>query len=89
MIIINGHPNLVKIHSYKNFDVITTVFVLNVLASTHLVAKFVATNMYMFLVYLPTSLISPTKCKPHFMNGFSRRVVTNLAKLCVANALIC
>jgi hypothetical protein len=33
-----GHPNLIRIHSYKNFDDISTMFILNDLTSTHLVA---------------------------------------------------
>jgi hypothetical protein len=39
MIIVNGHPNLVKMHSYRNFIVTNTEFVFNVLASTHLVTS--------------------------------------------------
>ncbi len=31
MIIIKGHPNLVNMHSYKNFVVITTMLIINVL----------------------------------------------------------
>jgi len=47
-----------------------------------------ATNMYLFLVYL-VNLIGPTKSKPHSMNGSFGRVITCLAKLCVANRLVC
>jgi hypothetical protein len=38
MTIVKGHPNLVNMHSYINFVVITIVLILNALASTHLVA---------------------------------------------------
>jgi hypothetical protein len=38
MTIVNGQLNLIRMHSYGNFVVITIVFVLNVLASTYLVA---------------------------------------------------
>jgi hypothetical protein len=48
-----------------------------------------ATNMYLFHVYLLASLIGPTKSNPHFINGYSRRIVTSLAKFYVANLLVC
>jgi hypothetical protein len=35
---VRGQPNLVKMFSYRNFVVITTMLVRNALASTHLVA---------------------------------------------------
>ncbi len=42
---------------YKKIAITIAVFVHNVLASTHFVASFVATNM--FLIYLPTNFIGP------------------------------
>ncbi len=36
--VVKGHPNLVNMHSYKFFIVTTTILVLNVFASTNLVA---------------------------------------------------
>jgi len=60
------------------------MLVLSALASTHLVAQFVATKMYLLSVNHPASLIGPTKSNPHFKNGSFGKVVTNLAKLCVS-----
>jgi hypothetical protein len=45
--------------------------------------------MYLFLVYRPTSFIGPTKSSPHFKNGYFKIDVISLAKLCVANLLVC
>jgi hypothetical protein len=42
-----------------------------------LVAYFVATRMYLFLV----GLIGPIKSRPHFIKGFYGSVVTSLARL--------
>jgi len=36
--IVRGHPNLVKIYSYKNLTITTIVLVLSAFTSTHLVA---------------------------------------------------
>ncbi len=68
---------------YKKIAITIAVFVHNVLASTHFVASFVATNM--FLIYLPTNFIGPTKSSPHFITCFSGRFVTNLTKFYVAD----
>jgi hypothetical protein len=38
MTIVNGHPNLVKMHSYRIFFVVVVVFVLNVMAPNYLLA---------------------------------------------------
>jgi hypothetical protein len=38
MIIVKGYPNLVNMHSYKKIVMAVIILVLNVLASTHLVA---------------------------------------------------
>jgi len=35
--IVRGHPNLVRIYSYINFVIISTILVLSVFASTHLI----------------------------------------------------
>jgi len=75
---------MIKMHSYINFAIIVAMFILNALASTHLVAYFMATNLYLFHICLHASL-GPTKSRPHFMNGSFRKVVTSLAKLYVAN----
>ncbi len=36
--IVKGHPNLVNMHSYRNFAIIVIILVLNAFVSTHLVA---------------------------------------------------
>jgi hypothetical protein len=59
MTIVKGHPNLVNMHSYNYFAMNVVILILNVIASTHLVAWFVATRIYLFLVYILASLISP------------------------------
>jgi hypothetical protein len=77
MIIVKGHPNLVNMHSYRNFVEIITILVLNIFASTHLVASYVAIKIYLFLVYLQAGSIGPTKSSPHFINGsFGRLVIS-------------
>jgi len=38
MTIVSGHPNQIKMHSYKFVVVVVTPFVLNAMASTHFVA---------------------------------------------------
>jgi hypothetical protein len=38
IIMVNGHPNIVKVYSYKNLVVTITILVLSAFASTHLVA---------------------------------------------------
>ncbi len=81
MIIVKGHLNLVNMHSYINFVMTSVILVFNVLTSTHLVTYFIATRIYLFLVYLLTSLIGPTKSNPHFTNGSSRKLVTRFVKL--------
>jgi len=88
MAIISGHPNLINLHSYKKFVVTITLFVHNALVSIHFFAWFVATNMYLFPIYLLVGIIGPTKSNPHFINGSFGRVVTNLAKPYVANPLM-
>ncbi len=62
----------------------TTMLVMNALASTHLVAWFVVTRMYLLLVNHPTCLIGPTKFSPHFINGSFGKIVISLAKLYIA-----
>jgi hypothetical protein len=48
-----------------------------------------ATNMYLFHLYLPIGFTGPMKSNPHFINVFfSGRVVTNFAKFYVANLLM-
>ncbi len=65
------------------------MFVCNTLASTHFVAQYMATNMYLFDVYLPIGFIGPMKSNPHFINVLSSgRVVNNFAKFYVANLLV-
>jgi hypothetical protein len=44
-----------------------------------------ATQIYLFLVYLLINLISPTKSSPHFINGFFGRHVISFTRLWVAN----
>jgi hypothetical protein len=61
---VNGHPNLVKISSYKNLVVIIAVLVMSVFTSTHLVALFVVTRMYLFLVNLLVGLIRLIMLQP-------------------------
>jgi hypothetical protein len=80
---VNGHPNLVRIYSYRNLVVTTTILVLSAFASTQLVAKSIPTKMYFSHVSLLASLIKPTKFRPHFIKGSFVNVVTNLAKLFV------
>jgi len=82
---VKGHPNLVSMHSYRNFVVIVVALIFNVLTSTYLVAWFVATRIYLFLIYLLAGLIVYTNSSPHFINRSSRRLVTNFARLWVAN----
>jgi hypothetical protein len=72
---------------YKKIAITIAIFVHNVLASTHFVAWFVATNM--FPIYLLTNFIGPTKSSPHFITCFSGRIVTNLTKFYVANPQVC
>jgi hypothetical protein len=43
-----------------------------------------ATRIYLLLVNHPTSLIGPTKSNPHFIYGSLGKVITNLAKFCMA-----
>jgi hypothetical protein len=64
-----------------------TMLVLSALVSIHLVAYVVATRMYLLLVNHPIGLIGSTKSSPHFINGSYGKVVTSLAKLCVAKPL--
>jgi len=82
---VNEHPNLVRIYSYKNLVVTTAILVLNPFTSTHLVAQSIATKMYLFPINLHVGLIRPIKFRPHFVKGSFRSIVTNLAKLFVFN----
>ncbi len=45
----------------------------------------VATKMYLLPIYFFTSFIDSTKCKPHFIKGFSSNEKINFAKLCACN----
>jgi hypothetical protein len=81
MIIIKGHPNLVNMHSYKKFVETITTLVLNIFASTHLVASYVAIRIYLFLVYLQAGSIGPIMSSPHFINGSFGRFVTSFRRL--------
>ncbi len=58
---------------YKNLAMTTIVLVMNAFISTHLVAYFVATRMYLF----PIGLIGPIKSRPHFIKGSYGSVVTS------------
>jgi hypothetical protein len=49
VIMVSGHPNQMKMWSYKNFVVTTIVLVCKAFASTHLVAKSMATKIYQLL----------------------------------------
>ncbi len=80
---VNGHPNPIRMCLYRNLVVITTVLVRSAWASTHFVTYLVATKMYWLLDYFLACLIGPMKSNPHFLNGFSSNVVTNLAKFWV------
>jgi hypothetical protein len=42
--------------------------------------------MYLLPINFHVDLIDLTKSSPHFMNGYSRKVITSFAKLYVANA---
>jgi len=74
---VNRHPNLVKIYSYKNIAITTTILVLNAFAFTHLVTKSVSTIMYLIPISLHVGLIRSIKSRPHFIKGSSINVVTN------------
>jgi fumarate reductase subunit D len=63
------------------------MLVLSALASTHLVALFLATIIYLLLVNRPIGLIDATKLNPHFINDSSNKVITNLAKFQEVNPL--
>jgi hypothetical protein len=58
MTIVKRH-NMVNMHSYKKFVITIVVLVFNVLASTHLITKYVAIRIYLFFVYFPIGLIGP------------------------------
>jgi len=64
----------------------TTMLVLSALTSTHLVAWFVATKMYLLLVNHHAILISARKFNPHFINGSYGKFVFSLAKLYVVTS---
>jgi len=48
--------------------------------STHFVAYSMATRMYWLLNSPLASLIGLIKSNPHFKNGYSSRIITNLVK---------
>lgn len=59
--------------------------VLNWISKTCTKLQSVATKIYQFLVYWPTSLINLIKYNPHFMNGPCCKILTNFTHLCVTN----
>jgi hypothetical protein len=65
VIIVNGHPNLIRICSYKYLVIIVTMLVQNVHASTHFVAWLMATKIYQLFNILLVGLIGPIKSNPH------------------------
>jgi hypothetical protein len=65
-----------------------TMLVLNALVSTHLVAYVVVTRMYLLLVNHLIGLIGQTKSSSHFINRSYGKVITSLAKLCIAFTLV-
>jgi len=75
---VNGHPNLVKMCSYKNLVITAAMLIRNVQASTHFVAYSMTTKMYCLRDNLLASLTSPIKSNPHFYNGSSSNVVTQI-----------
>jgi hypothetical protein len=75
---VNGHPNLVKMCSYRNLVITVAMLVRNVRASTHFVAYLVATKMYCLPDNLLASLTSPIKSNPHFYNGSLGNVITQI-----------
>jgi hypothetical protein len=72
---------MVKIYAYKNLAMFTIVLVMNAFISTHLVAYFIATKMYLFHV----GLIGPIKSRPHFIKGSYGSVIISLARLFMFN----
>jgi len=79
VIMVNGHLNLVKIYSYKNLTIITTILV-ECLCLYPFCCMSIATKIYLFFISLPIGLNGPIKCRPHFIKGSSRNVVINLAR---------
>ncbi len=43
--------------------------------------------MYLLLINRSVGLIGPTESNPHFINGYSSKVVTNLNKLYITKPL--
>lgn len=66
--------NLVIIFLLRNFATLVALLSLKGAASTHFVAEFVATKMYLAHVLLPLGLIGLTKSRSQFQKGSSGKI---------------